>query len=290
MAEDVSKIIVLGAVSATFNGVELGHTTPNTKVTWKTTFHEAKTGKYGDAPTNIFRGGSRVEVDMELMQTDIAGILASPTGSPYPQMTLVSGSGLTKMTFGQVAGLQNTKSILTLTSFIAANTPAFDLTLSQATPIGMPELIYTSEKVQIWKVKFVACIDEGKAAGAYLGGFGNNAATADLVLPVVSAVVPAAAATSVAIGTSIVWTLSKVLNGNTVTKNSVKLFNAAPAGAATEIVCNAPVLVNNGASTTITLQPTANLTVANTYLAILTSEIQDQVGNTLATYDTKFST
>jgi hypothetical protein len=286
MAEDISKILVLGAVSMTYNGVELGETTPNTKVTIKTTFVEAETGKYGKVPTNVFRNGTRVEVEAELMQNDITNVLTPA----YPQFTLVSGSGKTKMTLGQIAGLQNTKATLTLQSFISTNTPYYDFILTQATQIGDPELMYTAEKVQIWKVKFVGCIDLGQSAGSYLGSFGDNSATADAVAPVVSSVVPAANATGVSHGTSIVWTLSKNLNGNTVNNFSVYLVVSDPTGPGTKVNCAAPVLVNNGASTTITLTPSSALSGTTIYLAILTQAIQDQVGNSLAMYTTAFTT
>lgn len=287
MAEDISKVVMLGAVSATFNGVELGHTTPNTKVTIKTTFVEAEAGKYGKVPTNVFRNGTRVEVELELIQTDITNIQAA---GPFPMFTLVSGSGLVKATLGQIAGLQNSKAILTLTSFLSDNTPIYDFTLSQATAIGDPELAYTAENIQIWKAKFVGCIDEGKAAGNYLGSFGNNSATADAVVPVVSSVVPAADATGISRSTAIVWTMSKALNSNTVNANTVYLFIADPTGAGTRVACAAPVLVNNGASTTITLTPSSTLGATTLYLAVLTNAIQDQVGNALVTYTSNFTT
>ncbi len=285
MAEDISLILPLGAVAMTYNGVELGETTPNTKVTIKTTFVEAETGKYGKVPTNVFRNGTRVEVEAELMQNDITNIQTAA----YPQFTLVSGSGKVKMTLGQIAGLANSKAILTMTSFVSTNTPYYDFTLSQATQIGDPELMYTAEKVQVWKVKFVGCIDIGKAAGNYLGSFGDNSATADAVAPTVSSVVPAIDGTA-AIGTSVVWTMSKALNVNTVNDFTVYLVKADPSGAGTKVACAKPVLVNNGASTTITLTPSGALTGTTAYLAILTQGIQDQVGNSLAMYTSNFTT
>ena len=56
------------------------------------------------------------------------------------------------------------------------------------------------------------------------------------------------------------------------------------------MACGVPVLTNAGASTTIALTTSGNLTSGKTYMAMLTNEIQDQVGNTLATYISEFST
>ena len=287
MAENVGQNIVLGAVSVTYNGIELGHTTPNTKATFKPKYITVKTGKYGDTPTNIFLAGLTVEVDLELLQTDLVNIQGS-AGSPYPFLTGIFGSA-NKLGFGEVAGRQLIKALLKLTSFIPGNTPLYDLTLTQAAAIGTPEIDYTGEKEQIWKCKFVACIDEGQVAGLNIGSFGNSAATQSAVAPTVTSVVPAANATGVSHSSSVIWTMSEAVNGNTVTSSSVKLFSLA-AGVGTPVACSAPVLVNNGSSTTITLTPTSNLSSSTVYIAMLNSTILDQYGNALALYSTEFTT
>ena len=288
MSEDVSKIVVLGAVSATYNSIELGHTTNNTKVTFKTKYIKAKTGKWGEVTTNVWRAGTNVEVDLEFLQTDLVNIQGSTTGSPFPFFYGVFGAN-NKLGFGEVAGQQQTKATLKLTSFLSGNTPLYDLTLTQATPMGDPEIVYNGEKEQVWKVKFEGCIDEGQVAGQNIGSFGNSAATAISTPPTVSGVVPAAAATGVSHGTSIVWTMSEALNGNTINASSVKLFSVS-GGTGTPVACAAPVLVNNGASTTITLTPSSSLGSTTVYWAILNSTILDQYGNALALYSTDFTT
>lgn len=292
MAENSGLVIPLGGASLTFNGVELGHTTPNTKATFKTKILEATAAKYGEVPIGIFRAGTRVEIDAELEQTDLLNVQGSATGSPYPQLYLVSGSGKTKLTFGEIAGKKSAAQLLKVTSFLTANTPAYDFTLTQAVPIGDPVLIYQGDKIQVWAVKFVGVIDEGKADGSYLGSIGDTTATVDAVAPTVSGVVPAENASSVPVAspTTVTWTLSKSLNGTLVNNKTVKLFLSPSAAAGTEVACGVPVLTNAGASTTIALTTSGNLTSGKTYMAMLTNEIQDQVGNTLATYISEFST
>lgn len=287
MAENVANIVVLGAVSATYNGVELGHTTPNTKVTFKTKYVKAKTGKWGDVTTNVWRAGTVVEVDLEFLQTDLVNIQGSATGSPFPFFYGIFGTN-NKLGFGEVAGQQQSKNTLKLTSFISGNTPLYDLTLTQATPIGDPELIYTGEKEQVWKCKFEACIDEGQVAGLNIGSFGNSAATASTTPPTVSTVVPNASATGVSHSTAITWTMSESLNSNTVNTSSVKLFSVS-AGVGTP-VAGSVVLTNAGSSTTIVFTPTSSLSGSTVYWAILNSTILDQYGNALALYSTDFTT
>jgi hypothetical protein len=288
MSENVGQIVVLGAVSVTYNGIELGHTTPNTKVTFKPKYIKAKTGKWGDTTTNIYRAGIAVEVALELLQTDLVNIQGSTTGSPYPFFNGIFGTN-NKLGFGEVAGVLQTKALLKLTSFISGNTPLYDLTLTQATPIGAPEIDYTGEKEQIWKVTFEACIDEGQVAGLNIGSFGNSAATQSVVAPTVTSVVPAANATAISRSTVITWTMSEALNGNTVNASSVKLFSLT-AGIGTPVACAAPVLTNNGASTTIALTPSGNLAATTAHIAVLNSTILDSYGNALALYSTQFTT
>ena len=287
MSENLAQVIPIGACSVIYNGTDLGDTTANTKVTPKTKYVAQTAGKYGDTPVAYLLAGTVVEVDVELIQTDLANIQGSGI---YPAFTKITGSGNTKLAMGQVAGAIVTKASLVLTPTISGNASIYVLTLTQASPIGDPELLYAGDKFQVWKQKFVGCIDTGQAAGSYIGTFGNPSATADAVAPTISAVVPADAASGVSTSTTIVWTVSKNLNSTTVTNNSVKLV-ATPGGAAgTEVACAAPVVVNAGASTTITLTPNSAIASGTTFLAILTSEITDQAGNKLATYVTKFST
>ncbi len=287
MAEDVSKIVVLGAVSATYNGVELGHTTSNTKVTFKTKYVKGKSGKWGEVTTNVWRAGTVVEVDLEFIQTDLVNIQGSATGSPFQFFYGIFGTS-NKLGFGEVAGQQQTKALLKLTSFVAGNTPLYDLTLTQATPVGDPELIYTGEKEQVWKCKFEGCIDEGQVAGLNIGSFGNSAATSSSAAPTVTSVVPAADATGVSHTSPVTWTMSENLNGNTVNASSVKLFSVS-AGSGTA-VAGTVALTNAGASTTIVFTPSAPLSATTVYWAVLNSTILDQYGNALALYSTQFTT
>lgn len=287
MSEDVSKIVVLGAVSATYNSVELGHTTNKTKVTFKTKYIKGKAGKWGDVTTNVWRGGTVVMVDLEFLQTDLVNIQGSATGSPFPFFYGIFGTA-NKLGFGEVAGQQQAKNVLKLTSFLSGNTPLYDLVLTQATPVGDPELAYTGEGEQIWKCAFEGCIDESQVAGLNIGSFGNAAATASSAAPTVTTVVPASGATGVSHSAAVTWTMSESLNGNTVNANSVQLWKVG-SGVLTP-VAGTVLLTNAGPSTTIVFTPTSALSGSTVYWATLNGTILDQYGNALVGTSTDFTT
>lgn len=289
MASVIGQVFPLGACNVAFNGVDLGLTSDKTKATFKTKRVEAMAGAFGEVPISVFKNGTRVEVDLEILQTDLVNIQGNAAGPIFPEFTLVTGSGKSKVTFGEYAGAGVTKATLKLTSVLSANTPAYDLTLTQAAPISDPVLIYTGAGVQVWAMKFVGCIDLGQSNGALVGSFGDATASGSSVAPSVTGRAPAENASSVPTNSSVVWTMNKALNGTTVNGNSVKLFQEPTSAAGTE-VAGTVVLVNNGASTTITFTPTSALTSSKTYMAVLTSEILSQDGNRLVTDTYNFAT
>lgn len=289
MSQDISKVILLGSVEVEYNGVDLGHTDPSTKVTVKTELVKAQVAKFGKSTVKVFRNGIEVMVEMMLMQTDLTNIQGSSTASPYPQFYPVSSGGNTKLGIGEVAGQESEGAELVLTPVLGDNTPDFDFTLHNAVPVGDPELMYTSEKVQIWKVVFEGVIDEGQLAGEYIGAFGDDSITQDAVAPVVSSMSPANDSTGQSVATNIVWTMSKALNGNTVNTDSVKVVATPGVGAGGE-VAGTVTLVNNGASTTITFNPDSNLAATTKFICILENTILSQSGVALVTDVRQFTT
>ena len=289
MSENVGTVITLGAVSMSYNGVELGHTDKDTKVAFKQKLEKTKTGKWGDTTTNIFRAGLEVMVEATLLQTDLVNIQGSATGTPYPFFSTITGNGGTKLGFGEIAGNQMPKETLTLTPFLsgANQNTNYILTLTQAAPVGDPELLYSGEGQQKWKVKFEGCIDEGQVAGLNIGSFGLPAATSTTTPPTTS-VVPNAGASGVLHSATVVWTVSEALNGNTVNTNTVQLWKVG--SSVMTLVAGSVVLVNNGASTTITFTPTGTLSGSTVYWASLTNQILDQYGNALVAESSDFTT
>jgi phi13 family phage major tail protein len=116
----------------------------------------------------------------------------------------------------------------------------------------------------------------------YMSSMGANwfnnpeGGVADTVAPTVTSVVPAAAATAVAVGANIVWTFSEALALSTVhTGNFMLLNNVTGAGIPGTLSINA-------ARTQVTFDPTNNLAAATVHRAVVSDGVKDLAGNKLA--------
>lgn len=104
--------------------------------------------------------------------------------------------------------------------------------------------------------------------------FTSGDITVDTVAPTVS-VVPADAATAVAVTANIVWTFSKAIQAALVT--SANFFVTAADGTAI-----AGVLSIGTNDTVVTFNPTASLAALTAHIAVCTSNVKDNSGNALA--------
>lgn len=284
MSQDVSQIQLFGAVAIVVNGVDIGHTDENgVKTTIPQNVVLAKTGKFGQTPVKGFLNGREISIEFALAQTELTSLL-----EVLPGATRVSGAGKEKLTFGQISGKEITAVAMTLKSFITANTPAFDLTFARVIPIGDFEITNSGEDFNKWTCKFMVLADEaGGSDGDFEFSFGDDTATADVTAPSVSGVVPADGAPAVAVGDSVVATLSEDMNGNLVNTDNVKLIEDL---GGTEVeIAGVVTLVNAGASTTITFNPTGDLTSATVYTFML-QNLEDQNGLPLPFFDSDFTT
>lgn len=278
MSEDISKIVDLGACRVTINSVIAGHTNEEgTKVTLTSEIIRSMVAKFGKAFVRHFLNGQAATVEFILQQTEF-DVLAQI----LPGGTVVTDSGGDKkITFGKIGGTPLTAVTLVLTPFLSANTPLYDFSM-YCVPVGDFEIVYDGGKVQGWKCKFEGSINEaGGANGSYLATFGDSSITQDVTAPTAT-VVPADAATGVAVGDNVVWTFSEELDGNSVNADNVILFKDPTGSGMTGLeVAGSVTLVNNGASTTITFNPTASLSASTKYIAVLRN-IKDKAGNELA--------
>ena len=233
--------------------------------------------KAGDKlPAEAFLKGQGLEIDVEFSETVFANL-----SKMIPGVTLVTQSAsVKKITLGNYSGLKQTSLALVVTPL---NTPVgnlMTLTVPRVIPVGDFTFDYMA-KPQHWVGKFMALADiAGSAAGAWILSWGDPSASADLVAPTAT-VVPADDATGIPRDTAITWTVSKELDANTVHVGSCLLFSEA-ANELTQIACAAPVLTNAGASTKITLTPSATLAALTMHQAILLTTIKDQAGNAFA--------
>jgi hypothetical protein len=137
--------------------------------------------------------------------------------------------------------------------------------------------VYDGGKIAGYKVKFKGIINEaGASNGSWLGQFGDSTITGVSTAPTVSAVNPANAATGVT-QNNVTATISQALYAPDVTADSVLLIED-PTGTPTVYACNAPVLVNNGSSTTITLTAAngSNFTASKSYTFVINGTVRNQ--------------
>lgn len=107
---------------------------------------------------------------------------------------------------------------------------------------------------------------------------------ADVTAPTVT-VVPADAATAVAVTADIVWTFSEAIQSAFVTDANFFVTK----GSDGTLVAGA--LSINAAKTVVTFNPTASLTATTAYIAVATKNVKDVAGNSLATNSvTNFTT
>lgn len=108
---------------------------------------------------------------------------------------------------------------------------------------------------------------------------------ADTIPPTIQSVAPAANATTVPVGSSVVWTFSEALALSTVSGSNFMLVKDTDGSAV-----NGSLSIN-ASRTVVTFTPAANLTAATAYRAIVTVGVKDLAGNQLATTSvTKFTT
>jgi len=281
MAENSDNIVLHGACRVTVGGTVLGHTTvEGCKATLSGDNVDIFTGKYGpNVPVKSHNPGRGIDVEFLLNETVMTALILA-----FPNWTRISGSGKEKIAVGNVSGAAIASAELILTSFISANTPGKDLTISKAVPSGNPEIVYVGNQEQRWAVKFKGLMNESTG---YVFVYGDNSASAETDNADVTAVSPTGEAVAQNINTSVVWTLDRELDASTVNVNTVLLQEADATPAQ---IAGAVSLVNNGASTQITFNPTSDLTAATLHLATLTNQIKDVNGLAIDGYASRFTT
>jgi len=282
---DVVQVQLYGPVAVNIGGVDVGHTDEKgVTLAVKGQWVEAHAGKYGKAsPVQKWLNGQSAEADFNLIQSvmaDLSGVL--------PGAAVVTDlGGNKKLTFGRGAGFKMTGVPVILTPYASGMSPAFNLTMKRAIPVGDFNIVYSGDTFDLWSCKMQGLIDEATGAeGSYLFRFGDDTISADLVAPTITSVVPADNAPGVSVGAYVEWTVSKNLDLATVSRATVKLIkNPLGDPAAQAEVLGAVTLANAGAATKIRFTPTSALDAATPHLAIVEggpSGIKDVAGNALA--------
>lgn len=125
----------------------------------------------------------------------------------------------------------------------------------------------------------------------YVASIGTNwfnspyGGTPDTTAPTITSVAPANAATAVVVSSTVVWTFNEALTYSTITPEHFMVVKDTDGSNV------AGSLSVNGARTVVTFTPSANLTAATAYRAIVTTGVKNLGGLPLVTASvTKFTT
>lgn len=271
-----------GAAIILLDGVDIGSYIPEGLVAkMKTKNTEALDVIYGDLlPADAWQESQGMDISAKCQYLDFTKL-----SKMIPGLTLVSGTTY-KVTMGKTAGAKITGMSLSVTPRNAALTGIATLTVGRVYISSTEQdFVYGSGKQQFWPVTFKAMADTAAGSdGSWIGSWGDPAASADLVAPTCSAVLPVDGASGVAKAGPIVWTMSKDLNKDTVTAAGVIVAMIDPTGTVCTDVPGSVAVVNAGAATTITFTPTSPMTGSNLHVAMLLPTIKDTKGNALAAF------
>lgn len=135
-----------------------------------------------------------------------------------------------------------------------------------------------------WRVS--ADSDDTAIAASIITNWFNSvySAVIDVTAPTLT-VVPVNNATAIAVGANVVWTFNEAIRPSDV---SAANFIVQRADGTAQIAGSLSI---DGTNTIVTFNPTANLTAATQYMAIVTVGVKDKAGNALAAPSvTKFTT
>lgn len=280
MGKDATKVFKLGPASITVNGTNIGFTGPDgVRFMYEDHVTYSTVADYGDTNFKAYFTGCALTVETQIAQTELDILSICASGA-----TEITDGSDSAMGLGKKAGTEIT-GVPIVISPVDTNMPSF--TMYKGIPEISMEAAYTGEDgTTYYPLKFVAVVDSSKTSDV-LGRFGDTSINADVTAPTVSSVVPADEATSVAVSTNVIWTMSEELELATVTTKTVGVIKISDQSN----VAGAVTLVNNGASTTITFNPTSDLDASSDYIAYLTKGIEDLAGNNLAAFSsTEFQT
>ena len=278
MAKDASQILVLGASSITLGGTDMGFTTQAgavLKVTKKDT--DGKVADYGDNPVVVFTEISAAEVDVTFAQMDYVKLQKILT-----MCNFVTNASLTKAQFGRYAGQRLTPVAMVITPVDPTLATLVPTTLYAVVPKDWPTFDYVSNKTQDFKMTFRALPDPTRTDGNWIGTIGDTTITTDAVAPTITAVAPTNGASAQATSAVLVYTFSKNLDASTVNAGTFGMFKASAGSTPTTLgIPVTVVLVNAGASTTVTVTPKSALPAGSTIQCFVLTTVKDTSGNRL---------
>lgn len=157
--------VKIGVCSATYKGVDLGHTKGGVKVSYKPEYEDIIVDQYGKSVTDKVLTKEVWEIKVPLAETQVANIAKSiPTST--------TAGNVTK--FGSQAGARlSTGAGELLLHPTAVTGTAEDWVFYKAVISGDIEYTYAVDEERVAEVVFTALIDESKSNGNYHGHVGT---------------------------------------------------------------------------------------------------------------------
>lgn len=157
--------VKIGVCSATYKGVDLGHTKGGVKISYKPEYEDIVVDQYGKSVTDKVLVKELWEIKVPLAETQVANIAKTiPTSS-------TSGNA-TK--FGSQAGARLSTGAGELLLHPTAVTGGLeDWVFYKAVISGDIEYTYAVDEERVAEITFTALIDESKPAGQYHGHVGT---------------------------------------------------------------------------------------------------------------------
>lgn len=167
---DVTNV-KMGACTATFNSVDLGHTMGGVEVSYEPVYADVMVDKYGQTVVEKYLVGEKFTAKVPLAEFTIANMKVA-----IPNATF-AGAANARATVGQVAGQRMGAVAAQLVLHpINMGTRANDIVLHKAVVTSQIALNHKVDEQKIIEVTFEGLLDETKSAGNYLGLIGDSTA------------------------------------------------------------------------------------------------------------------
>jgi hypothetical protein len=196
------------------------------EVSYAPEYHEVFLDMYGKSPVEQVLIGEVMKAKVPIAETTYNNLKAA-----IPAATEVAGvDGKKKLTIGRLPGWKLSQVAAPLVLHPLTYDDAvknYDITLHKAVPTGEIKFLFEFDKERIYEVTFVGLVDTDRTAGDFIGVIGDSSIAADIVAPVVSTIVPADSAVSVALAAPVVLTFSKDINSDTINTANILVVNDA---------------------------------------------------------------
>lgn len=174
---DISKAVIEGPCTITFNGVNMGHTLEGVEVTIERDFTDVNVDRYGKTPIDKILLATRAMVKFKLAQPNWPQLNLS-----MPETSSFDGAGTNdRIDIGGDAGFSlrnglggtDAAGLLVIHPMSRLGDLSADVTFYRAASFDNIELHYKVDEQRVVEVNMVAFVDESYGIGRRLGHIGQ---------------------------------------------------------------------------------------------------------------------